>query len=448
MADIGDSILARIVPHMVALGILLYGITAAKAAGSAGSSLYASAAGGRFGMGNALMAGYAGVKLGEKGVRGGWGMGKRNSSKFAGGVDDLHKDYRTIVGAVGNNKLTKRFTGNMATGMVVRDMAAQEAAKKEAIAARKKKYSFDPKNTDWKMLKNGDNVDKALALEAAAEQHELGDPELAKHFVAAASVMSQEQIKDLSRKNISFNALTAENQAKIKNKDASSFSAAAQARVARNVGSGLMTDEDAIKHEIMVDAATKAIGKNKDKEAQGLDQKDQARAWADAYVDTKKTDRIASKEDTDKAAFAKGMKLVAKENETKIRIAPAAHVNALKEQQVTHAVIGIKTGLRVDDAVAAAVIANAGEQDERIQKVYENKLMTAADHSATSTDDKEKYGNHATKDMLKALNKKNDGETLVAYRTAVKARQRHPRNAAEAVELSDKETFIDAALSA
>ncbi|MFA6896840.1 MAG: hypothetical protein WCQ96_00985 [Patescibacteria group bacterium] len=428
MADIGDSILARIVPHMVALGILLYGITVAKAAGSAGSGLYASAGGGRFGMGNALMAGYAGFKLGERGVKGsaskaGRGLGwakdaaVRNSSTFAGVENRLHGAAQKKVGEFGGKH---PIVAGTATGVIARDMARQDAARQKMSDDRLKKYGGNLKALDVDLLSKGDNVDKALALKAAAEQGKLGDPALATHFNMAQSVMSNGDIKNLTSKNLAFNTLTNANRSR--RSGDGSFNADAELRIADAVALGIAPDR-AVKDEIMREKFMGLIDDGEDGKIQDLGDKNTAKIVTDAYTKPQLVAAIKKMSKKKKNEYREGMETNTLELEAARGGAAPAVKQAIEKKKIEYAVAATRAGSDLQKAIALNEIH--ADFDDHAEKFFK-KADTGAISGMQDTD-LEKFGHHADADKIKDLYAQKEIPTMQKMRKAIDA-QPAPRS--------------------
>jgi len=434
IADIiGDSILQLIVPHIVALGILLYGITVAKAAGSAGSSLYASAAGGRFGMGNALMAGYAGVKLGERGVKGavsgGVDFGKRNSSKFAGAVDDAHQIYREGVDRIGSKS---RLARGIATGMVQRDMIAQDAAKDKVSNDRLKSYGGNLKALDVDLLRKGDNVDKALALKAAAAQGKLGEMErdaagdlkskYAGDFGLASSVMSRSDIKEMTGKNLSFHANTAESQARVM-AGKGAFKDEAKKRIDDSIATG-RSEQDAIRDEIKREKFMGLVDEGEDGKVQDIGDESTARVMTDAYTKPQLVAAIKKMSKKKKDEYRKGMETNTSKLETaRAGAATTAAKEAIEKKKIEYAVAATRAGSDLQKAIA--MDETHAEFDDHAEKFFKKADVGAI--SGMQDADLEKYGHHTDSDKLKDLYAQKEIPTMQKIRTAIDA-QPAPRS--------------------
>jgi hypothetical protein len=383
-------------------------------------------AGGRFGIGKVAGMGYMIGKVGERATRRGLGATRdasvRNFAGAAKAQDTIHSGYQKAVGAAGS---FIPFAGGTATGMIAKDQAAQERAKKEAIDARQKKYGDNLKSLDWKRLTQGDNVDKAIALRAAAEQHDLGKPELMKHFTAASTVMSQGDVKDLTNQNLSFNTLTSENVNKrskddFKNKDGSPDKAA-QLRIEESMTKG-MSEEEAAKHEIMTQAAVKAIEKGDDTKVQGLENETDAVAMVDAYRQTDQLNKLGDKPILHKKSLKQGVTAHVKTIEGKRQKATTDDEKKVHEDnKMTFAGAAIKTGANVDDALAADQTLKRGGKEitDEGSKDYErhaNQLFAesveSSDIIGMSKDDRKAHGFRATTKAITGVGKKRDSEKL------------------------------------
>lgn len=423
------SFLMMIIPNVVAIGILLFSVTAAKSVGAAGAS---SIAGGRFGIGKVAGMGYAGFKLGERATRRAGGgavrglgyakdAGVRNSTKLAGLENWAHEKYQSKLGSIGE----RRGLGGITTSLSQRDAGAVERAKKNAIDQRQKKYGDNLKALDWKRLTQGDNVDKAVALRAAAEQHDLGKPELAKHFTAASSVMSQGEIKDMTNQNLSFNTLTSENRNKrkmdaFKNEDGTKDEAA-QGRIAVSIKDG-MSEADASKQEIMRGAAIKAINKGDDTKVQGLENEADAVAMVEGYKETGQLTKLGDKPLMHRKKLREGVTAHVKEVEMKRQsTSDETKKTALEADKMVYAGAAIKTGATVDAALAADqtqkrggnTITTEGNKDyERHANQLFAESVDSSDIIGMKKEDRTKHGFRATETAITGVGKKRDSEKL------------------------------------
>lgn len=433
--------LTVIIPHVVAMGILLMAIPMAKSVGAAGSGYII---GGRGGIGKTAGLGYAGLKLGERGLRrtgSGFMRGSawaknRGVERFAGAADiqdKAHGYYQDKVAKI-------PFVGN---NMAFRDMAAQDAAKKQAIESRLKSWGGNLKAIDVDLALKGDNIAKAIALQAAAEQGKLGDMDdkgnykyaTAEHFRNASAVMTQGDIKDLTGKNLALNAMTPENI----NKKKGDFSGEAATRIDANMKLG-MSEGEAVQREIIQAAAVKSISKGKDGDIQGLDNAAVASALASAHLQMGTMDDLGTKSMKQKKELVKGLSKHAEIIETKRqdKNTNSETKEKLESAKIEFASAAIKSGANVDSALASGAtihyekddkgeykVDQAGKKivekggtsdfDRQADKLFDmdrNKHIKTADISKLWDSDKKEHGHRVTSEMIKNLRTKKDRETL------------------------------------
>jgi len=411
------NILTIIVPHIVALGILWFGIVAAKSVGGAGANLVV---GGRLGMGKMLGAGYAGFKLGERTVRRSAGyardVGVRNFKKVAQADDSLHQAYQNTIKTAGNIIPMARGT---ATNMVLKDQAAQEAAKKRMYDERLKQAGGNLKAIDVDLALKGDNISKAIGLNAAAEQGKLvdldekGNFKYMQYFNDAASVMTAGDIKALSDKNIAFSLLSPENRSKT----VSSFSGEARDRIENAIALGVSPDK-AVQDEIMREKFSGLIDKGEDGKIQGVANKDVARVMAKTYSNSQFNDAIKRMNKDKKSKLSKALAENVKDTE-KARQNPknAAHVGDIQKEKLKLATFSLKSGAELKDALAKD-ITDPAEYDDQVKKLM--KEMDASTIASMQYDDLEKYGHHVEVRELHNLNKKREDVALKHIEEAVK----------------------------
>lgn len=349
-----SDILIRIVPHMVALGMLLFGIKAATSVGAAGSSYIAG--GNYFGAGKMMGMGYAGFKLGERATRraagGARDAGVRNSKRFAQVDDAAHKVGQNVVGKVGS---VLPFAGGTATNMILRDQASQDAAKKRMYDDRLKRAGGNLKAIDVDTALKGDNISKSIALNAAAEQGKLGDVDkkgnfkYAQHFREAESVMTGGDVKDLTGKNIAFAALTSENRNR-KIGDGS-FDKDAEDRMAEAQRHGVSPDK-AVSDEVMGEKFMGLVSTGDDGKVQGVENEDVARVMSNSYSKSQFADAIKKMNKDKKVKLSKGLEANVKTLE-KARKEPENSANAgkIEEEKMKFATSAIKSGSELTEAL-------------------------------------------------------------------------------------------------
>lgn len=455
-----EPFLAMIIPHVVAMGLLLFSVSAATMVGAYGSKYIV---GGRFGIGKMAGMAYSVPKLGERAARraGGRAMGGfrwakeasvRNFKGAAQLQDKLHTAGQNVVMGIGDKS---RFTRSIATGIVAKDMAAQEEYKQRIVSDRLKKYGSNLKALDVDLLLKGDNVDKALALKAAAEQGKLGTMKT-ETFRDASTVMSKGDVKDLTGKNLMFNTVTEENR----NKTVDSFAEGSEERkrIDANIKLG-MSKDDAVKREIMLQAAKKSIEKGSEGDLQGLDDVAVAGALLEAQTLTGTTDRIGSKLSMkQKQEYRKGLVGVNKNIETDRQKAAAAYkkdasaenkerLATLEDSKVNTAVYAMAAGAKIKDAVAYDSTPEKS-RTEHIEKAFEHRQLSPATVAYMDKEDKKEFGHLVKAEKLKALRKRKDYDALDTLKEAheehYKGRDESSLSAAELKEKQAKDKFFRA----
>ncbi len=404
-----ENILVRLVPHLVALGILWFGITAAKSAGGAGANYVI---GGRLGMGKMAALSYAGIKLGERTVRRSAGFARDASVrnfKGAAKIDDkVHGAYQGTIKAAGS---VIPMASGTANNLVMKDQASQAAAKKRIYDDRLKSAGGNLKAIDVDLALKGDNVSKAIGLNAAAEQGKLGDLDekgnfkYAKHFNDAESVMTAGDVKSLSDKNIAFSLLSPENR----NKTVESFSGEARERIDTAVGLGV-APEKAVQDEIMREKFMGLISTGDDGKIQGVENKDVARVMAKSYSNSQFGDAIKKMNKDKKAKLGKALAANAKDmEEARQNPANAANVDKIQKEKLKLATYSLKSGAELKDALAKDKTSSA-EYDAQVEELL--KKMDASTIANMQDDDLEKYGHHIDVKELHNLNKKREDIAL------------------------------------
>lgn len=426
-----SNILVRIVPHMVALGMLLFGIKAATSVGAAGSNYIAG--GNFYGAGKMAGMGYAGFKLGERatrraaggatrGVGAGIEMGKRNSTHFAGAMDDLHKGGQDLVGWAGAKG--GRFGGGIASGMIQKDMARQDAAKQKMGDERLKNYGGKLEALDLDLLRKGDNVDQVLLLKAAAAQGKLGDSTLAlaAHFGRAQSVMSNSDVKDLTSKNLAFNTLTAENEAKIKSKDDSSFDEDAKKRIAATEKLGY-SKEKAIGDEIKRDKLMTLQDAGETGKIQDFEDEDTARVVVGSLTGSQLGDLTKKMSKKTKAKLSSGidksqvtmrgnLEIATEEAKTVPEADRKLDESKIEVEYTKGGTAAIGAGSRLTGAFARKDPTKADtDYDEKINTFLEKEIKIA-DVADLHEDDMKKEGWRLGEAQIKGLAAKKDYQTV------------------------------------
>ena len=412
------TILESIVPHIVALGMLVFGITAAKTVGGASANYIV---GGRLGMGKMAALSYAGFKFGERTARRGAGFardaGVRNFKRVAQVDDAVHKKYQNTVKAVGS---VIPIASGTATNLVMRDQASQAAAKKRMYDERLKQAGGNLKAIDVDLALKGDNISKAIGLNAAAEQGKLGDIDektgefkYAKHFNDAESVMTAGDAKALSDKNIAFSLLSADNRNKTKAdfKDPAAIKRIDDAQ--KDLG---ISEQQAVKDEIMRGKFMELIDTGTDSKVQGIENKDVARVMATSYSGSQFNDAIKKMNKEKKSKLAKGLESnVAELEKRRVAATDPAKKENFEKQKFTFATNAIKSGSGVESSLDKT---GSGADYARQEKKF-IEAMEAETIASMKDSELEKHGHKFTENQYRALNKAKKDVTLKKIEDAV-----------------------------
>jgi hypothetical protein len=369
--------ITMVIPNMIALAMLWMAIPATQAIGAAGSK---QLIGGTMGMGKAAaLVGFgaaAAYKIPKRGI---YDPAYRRSEKFAGAVDDIKDRGRKVIGKV----------PVVGTGYQMQSEAKNQAAKQAEVDNRKKKYGGDLVSMDVNVLMKGDNVDKKLAVLAAAEQGKLGDENVQKTFSGLSGQFSQKDLRDLTMKNPLFATMTQEGRARLQSDN---FSDETKNRIAVVEGTTLarnQKDEQIGRlksEEIMKEKMDYIVSEGKMSKVQNLDNQLLAKVWLDAQTNSQMNSSIKSMNKTQKIALSKG--------------ATASAVNATGDEEVKYASAAVRSGARVDDALSKSQIT-----EDRFNQKLDN-LLTRMDSSGLSSwhpKDLESYGYKISKEKATQL---------------------------------------------
>lgn len=233
-----------VIPYCVAIAMLLAVIPITKQLGIAGTG---ALMGGALGVGKIAMGTYAGAKLaGGFGKKTG-GVATRRSAKARSVRDAGRERYQKIM---------KKVPWGLGSQSAQQSKVKQNEARKESIDNRKKKYGGNSDALDIELLIKGDDIDKALAFQAAGERGELDGKhkeEFRDLMPAMERVMDQKTKDNLANRSLDLYTKTGENAKNIKDVDgngiaASELSEKAEARV--NAGTTNAEKQKLLEEEI------------------------------------------------------------------------------------------------------------------------------------------------------------------------------------------------------
>ncbi len=288
------GILLVMIPHSVALFMLLAVIPVTQRLGGAASQRLI---GGTAGIGKIAIGTYGGIKLAG-------GLGK----KVAGGTAGRFKSVQRA-----QDSLTRGYHKGLAKtgvfrGTAMQKQAAYEKKKEERMKEKEGKYG-DLKSINLEILQgkaegtSGTKEDRALWLKAAAAQGKLGDKkyeDTTKKFMKYGEhAMSKKEVDEITDKNLTLSTQTGESQDRIKNKDYKSFNEEAQGRLKKK--------ETTLEEEIKREKVAGLTKEGKVHQLQGLRNAEDAKAFVKGQTSEELKSNTKRLSKDEQIGFAKGI---------------------------------------------------------------------------------------------------------------------------------------------
>ncbi|MCK4524945.1 MAG: hypothetical protein KAU07_00710 [Candidatus Andersenbacteria bacterium] len=287
--------IAYLVPHSIAIAMLAAAPIVANRLSMYGAN---KIVGGRLGLGN------VGMGLWGAGKKS-WGYGKKaggvataRSKKVASTVDKVRKGKQTILSKI----------PGIGKGLALGDKAQEQKGKQEKVDNRVAKYGGDLEAIDVKLAMEGDDIDKAIGLKAAAVQKILGDRDsrgnlkYKEQFMIAREHLSDKDIGEISDRNLEMATMTKEAQQRITGKDLNSFSGEAQQRINDKGGT-----KEAYEEEIMREKVAEQEKEGNVHKFQGLEGEMASRAWTEGQTKDGLKVNIKRLTPEEQSALAKGI---------------------------------------------------------------------------------------------------------------------------------------------
>ncbi len=277
------SILYVMIPHSVALIMLLAVVPITQKLGVAGAG---KIIGGTAGLGKVAMGGYAAAKLAG-------GLGK----KVASGVDRRTGGKASDWARKRKEEILLKIPGGAGRGTVLKDRAKNEKEKDENMKKIRVEFG-EAKNRDldeYRRKANGalaTNEDKVLFAETAAAQGKLGDAkyagDLEKFMPTIEITLSKKELEEgMTNKNLSLATETSESKARIKNLDTTGMDDRDKTKFA---SASNTEKKEMVKEQIMKEKMADLIRDNKTHEVQGLNDGMSAKVWHESQtVDQRKS---------------------------------------------------------------------------------------------------------------------------------------------------------------
>jgi hypothetical protein len=221
-------IIAELIPHVVALGMLAAAIPVTQKLGVAGAG---KIMGGAAGIGKIAVGTYAGIKLAG-------GLGK----KAGGGVDNrIMKGRVSDWGRKKKENILKNIPGGLGKGSALKSQAETERKKEDKMKTVRLEFG-EAKSRDLDLLQQKANgklatkEDKALFAETAAAQGKMGDAtyagDIKKFMPELERTLSGNDLNAITDKNLSLVTETTEAKNKINNPKDTGMSAENKAKFA------------------------------------------------------------------------------------------------------------------------------------------------------------------------------------------------------------------------
>jgi len=376
-------IIAKLIPHVVAMGMLMAAIPVTQKLGVAGASKFI---GGAAGLGKIGIGAVAGAKLaGGLGKKVGGGVASRND--FVGrNVDKVKGKYYEGL---------EKYTLGLGRGAAMKGKASIEKRKEEKM--KKLEVDFgDLKSIDLNILekkakgKLGTTDDKALWLKAAAARGELGKHEdTAKEFMTGAErSLSKKEVNEITDKNLVLATKTSEAQKSGK------------------------TDE-----EIMIEKMNDIVENGEAHKVQGLGNSAMAtKVWHDGQDSEQRKSSMNRMNAKQRKELSEGYLLNTIQDETAYTtlrssatsrdpvIGPAAREKIEKDSEFRTKAVETGKGLEESFTVGSTI---ATDEIEKAFDKFNHKTI-----AKLSSDDVDSHGYSATDNQITGLNKAGEYKTV------------------------------------
>ncbi len=404
-------IVAKLIPHIVAIGMLMAAIPVTQKLGVAGANKFI---GGAAGIGKIGIGAVAGAKLlggGAKKVGG--GVASRNN--FVGrNVDKVKGKYYEGL---------EKYTLGLGRGAAMKGRASIEKKKEEKM--KKLEVDFgDLKSIDLNVLekkakgKLGTTDDKALWLKAAAARGELGKHEkTAKEFMTGAErSLNKKEVNEITDKNLVLATKTSEAQKSGK------------------------TDE-----EIMTEKMNDIVENGEAHKVQGLGNSAMAtKVWHDGQDSEQRKNSMNRMNEKQRSELAEGYTLNTIQNEgeyTKLRssaasrdpvIGPAAREKMEKDSDFRTK--AVEAGKGLGEAFTIGSITATDEIEKAFDK-FNHKTI-----AKLTSDDVDDHGYSSTDDQIRGLNKAGEYKTVEKI---IKSKENRMRHLGSGQEYDDLEAQVN-----
>jgi hypothetical protein len=399
-------IIAILIPHVVALGMLFAAIPVTQKLGAAGSS---KIIGGAAGIGKIAAGTYAGVKLaGGLGKKTGGGIASRND-RVGGWIDRRKAGYYKNLEKAGLK------------GSAIKGRASMEKSKEDKMKKIEVEFG-DLRSIDLKVLETkangtfGTSDDKALWLKAATAQSKLGEHEdTAKKFMTGAErSLSGKEMSGVTDKSLVLATKTSEAQRDIKSKT--------------------KTEE-----QVMTEKMNDVIKDGKAHEVQGLSDATAAKVWHEAQETDQRKSSLSRMNKEDKKSLSEGYFKNTIQNETAYAtlksnavsrdpvMGPAARKKIEKDDEFRAKAVETGKDLEKSFTVGSTIVA------DKIENAFGK--FDAKTVGKFSEEQLEKYGHNTTAAQWRDLDRSNK---TTQYNIVLKAKQKKAGAAGISVEEKKK----------
>jgi len=419
--DAVKDLVVIMIPHSIALFMLLAVIPITQRLGVAGSN---KIIGGTAGIGKIAMGTYAGVKLaGGLGRKVGGGVVNRNKT-LSRGADWAKRGAYGLAGGVPGLK-----------GAALRGKAGVEKKRQEKLQKMEMDMG-DLKNIDLTILESkangirgygGTTEDKALLLKAAATQGKLGDKnkdgtlKYEKFFEGAEPALGKKDMDEITNKNLSFATMTNEGKEKIseyeKTKDPETnkeyTTEEAKELVMRDKMADLIRDGKAHEVQDLDDATTAKIwheSQDSDQRKSSINRmaKDQKEKLSDGYLkNVKKLDEDGN--------IVNGKGKIVRRDDGSSEFEDEK--NKIKEDtNIKFSTNSVKLGKDLEKSFAWG----GTEAGEKISEAF--KDFSAKEVAKLSNEDLEKHGHNANASQISNLNRASEYEAINSIESSKKGK--------------------------
>lgn len=417
--DAVKDIVVLMIPHSIALFMLLAVIPITQRLGVAGAN---KVIGGTAGIGKVAMGTYAGVKLaGGLGRKAGGGIVNRNKA-LSRSADSIKRGGYGLMGKVPGLK-----------GAALKGKAGVEKKRQEKLQKMEMDMG-DLKNIDLTILESkangirgygGTTEDKALLLKAAAAQGKLGDKnddgtlKYEKHFEGAEPALGKKDMDEITNKNLSFATMTNEGK-----KDIEKYEKTTNSETGENY-----TVEEA-KEKVMRNNMADLIRDGKAHEVQDLDDATTAKIWHESQDSDQRKSSINRMAKDQKEKLSDGyLKNVRKLDEDGSIVNGKGEIvrrddgssefedekEKIKEDtNIKFSTNSVKLGKDLEKAFAWG----GAEAGEKISEAF--KEFSAKEVAKLSNEDLEKHGHNANASQVSNLNRASEYEAINSIESSKK----------------------------